>query len=176
MVVAEILTGISLVKASVDFIKSNISTCKDIGQIAGQIDDLFKGEKEVQQLRNKKSGGSGLGDQFGVDSVAKEIIDARLAAEQLQEVATMVDMRFGHGTWAGILAERARRIQEAKEAALAARKKALIEHNKMMDNVKIGLGIFFIVAVCIGLFFFLMFSVAMATIVNVASNSNSVLY
>ena len=80
MVVAEVLTGISLVKASVDFIKSNISTCQDIGQIAGQIDDLFRGEKEVQQLRNKKSG-SRLGDQFGVDTVAKEIIDARLAAE-----------------------------------------------------------------------------------------------
>ena len=70
MVVAEVLTGISLVKASVDFIKSNISTAKDIGQIAGQIDDLFRGEKEVQQLRNKKSG-SRLGDQFGVDTVAK---------------------------------------------------------------------------------------------------------
>ena len=48
MVVAEILTGISLVKASVDFIKNNISTCQDIGQIAGQIGDLFKGEKETQ--------------------------------------------------------------------------------------------------------------------------------
>tara|TARA_R110000824_G_scaffold202953_9_gene387231 strand:- start:1257 stop:1781 length:525 start_codon:yes stop_codon:yes gene_type:complete len=164
MVVAEVLTGISLVKASVDFIKSNISTCQDIGQIASQIDDLFAGEKQVQQARAKKSG-SGLGDQFGVDTVAKEMIDARLAAEKLQEVATMVDMRFGHGTWASILAERAKRIQEAKEAALAARKKALIEHNEMMDNVKIGLGIFFIVAVCIGLFFFLMFSVAIATVV-----------
>jgi hypothetical protein len=40
----------------------------------------------VQQARAKKSGG-GLGDQFGVDTVAKEIIDAKLAAEQLAEVA-----------------------------------------------------------------------------------------
>ena len=164
MVVAEILTGISLVKASVDFIKSNISTCQDIGQIAGQIDDLFRGEKETQALRNKKSGGSRLGDQFGVDTVAMETINAKLAAEQLYEVSVLVDMRFGHGTWSGIVAERAKRIQEAKEAALAARKKALIEHNEMMDNVKIGLGVFFIVAVCIGLFFFLMFSVAIATV------------
>ncbi len=70
MVVAEVLTGIALVQQSVKFIKENISTAKDIGDIASQIDDLFTGEKQVQQLRNKKSRSS-LGDQFGVDTVAK---------------------------------------------------------------------------------------------------------
>ena len=163
MVVAEVLTGISLVKASVDFIKSNISTCQDISQIAGQIDDLFRGEKEVQALRNKKSG-TGLGDQFGVDTVAKEVIDARLAAEQLQEVATMVDMRFGHGTWAGILAERAKRIQAAKEAAAKAKKMERLRQEELMENIKIGVGVFVLMAVVIGLFAFLMFSVAVATV------------
>jgi len=164
MVVAEILTGISLVKASVDFIKNNISTCQDIGQIAGQIDDLFRGEKETQALRNKKSGGSRLGDQFGVDTVAMETINAKLAAEQLYEVSVLVDMRFGHGTWSGIVAERAKRIQEAKEAAAKARKMEKLRQQELMDNVKVGLGVFFLVAVCIGLFFFLMFSVAIATV------------
>ena len=163
MVVAEVLTGISLVKASVDFIKSNISTCQDISQIAGQIDDLFRGEKETQQARAKKSG-SGLGDQFGVDTVAKEIIDAKLAAEHLREVATMVDMRFGHGTWAGILAERAKRIQEAKEAEAKARKMERLRQKELMDNFKIGVAVFFLIAVVIGLFMFLMFSVAIATV------------
>ena len=164
MVVAEVLTGISLVKASVDFIKSNISTCQDISQIAGQIDDLFRGEKEVQALRNKKAGGTGLGDQFGVDTVAKEVIDARLAAEQLQEVATMVDMRFGHGTWAGILAERAKRIQAAKEAAAKARKMEMLRQQELMDNIKVGVGVFLLMAVVVGLFLFLMFSIAVAMV------------
>ena len=161
MVVAEILTGITLVKASVDFIKSNISTCQDIGQIAGQIDDLFRGEKETQALRNKKSKG-GLADQFGVESVAMETINAKLAAEQLYEVSVLVDMRFGHGTWSGIVAERAKRIAEAKEAASAAKKKARQAHEEMMSNVKLGLGVFFILSVILGLFLFLMVSVAMA--------------
>ena len=163
MVVAEVLTGISLVKASVDFIKSNISTCQDISQIAGQIDDLFRGEKETQQARAKKSG-SGLGDQFGVDTVAKEMIDAKLAAEHLREVATMVDMRFGHGTWAGILAERAKRIHEAKEAAAKARKMERLRQQELIDNFKIGVAVFFLIAVVVGLFMFLMFSVAIATV------------
>ena len=60
------------------------------------------------------------------ESVAQEIIDHKLAQEKLREVSVMIDMRFGPGTWAGILAERQRRIQEAKEAA----KKAAIEKRR----------------------------------------------
>ena len=115
MVVAEVLTGISLVKASVDFIKSNINTANDISQIAKQIDDLFKGEKQIQKERNKGGFKKSFQSQFGVENVAQEVIDAKLAQEQIQEISTMVDMRFGHGTWAGIIAERSRRIQKAKE-------------------------------------------------------------
>jgi hypothetical protein len=154
MVVAEVLTGIALVQQSVKFIKENISTAQDIGQIASQIDDLFSGEKQVQQARAKKSG-TGLGDQFGVNTVAKEIIDAKIAAEKLQEVATMVDMRFGHGTWAGIIAERAKRIQEAKEAAAAAKRKQIQEAKEFEETMQQFLLITAIVGVTIGLFIFL---------------------
>ena len=112
MVVAEVLTGIALVKQATDFIKSNINAAKDIGQIADKIDDLFRGEHEAQKARNKKAGI----DTFSVNSVAQEVIDAKLAAEKLREVAVLIDMRFGPGTWAGIVNERAKRIQEAKEA------------------------------------------------------------
>lgn len=159
MVVAEVLTGIALVQKSVEFIKSNISTCQDISTLASSIDDLFRGEKETQQARAKKSG-TGLGDQFGVDSVAKEIINARLAAERLQEVATMVDMRFGHGTWAGILAERARRIQEQKEAQAAERKVAARRAKEIQENIKAAMIIVGVITVTIGLFVILMISVA----------------
>jgi len=154
LVVAEVLTGIALVQQSVKFIKENISTAQDIGQIATQIDDLFRGEKETQQARNKKSGGS-LGDQFGVDTVAKEMIDARLAAEQLQEVATMVDMRFGHGTWSGILAERAKRIQEAKEAAAIVRRKKIQEAREFEENMKQVLIVGAVIGSAFGLFILL---------------------
>ena len=152
MVVAEVLTGIALVQKSVEFIKSNIQTANDIRDIAGSIDDLFAGEKQVQQARNKKSGGVGLGDQFGVDTVAKEIIDAKIAAEHLQEVASMVDMRFGHGTWAGIIAERAKRIQEAKEAAAAAKRKKLKEDREFEENLKQWLIAGVVLVLALGLF------------------------
>lgn len=155
------LAGIALVKQSVDFIKTHINTVQDIGQIASQIDNLFTGEKQVQQARNKKAGG-GLGDQFGVDTVAKEMIDAKLAAEKLQEVATMVDMRFGHGTWKGILAERAKRLQEQREAEAKARREMIRKAKEFEDTMKtIGL-VTAILAITIGLFITVMISVAKA--------------
>lgn len=155
------LAGIALVKQSVDFIKTHINTVQDIGQIASQIDDLFTGEKQVQQARNKKAGG-GLGDQFGVDTVAKEMIDAKLAAEKLQEVATMVDMRFGHGTWKGILTERAKRLQEQREAEAKARREMIQKAKEFEDTMKtVGL-VTAILAVTIGLLITVMVSVAKA--------------
>ena len=154
MVVAEVLTGIALVQQSVKFIKENISTAQDIGQIATQIDDLFRGEKETQHARAKKSG-TGLGDQFGVDTVAKEVIDAKLAAEQLREVATMVDMRFGHGTWASILAERAKRIQEVKEAAAAARREKIQKSIEFEESMKQVFIVSAVIVSALGLFILL---------------------
>jgi hypothetical protein len=159
MVVAEVLTGIALVQQSVKFIKDNISTAKDIGDIASQIDNLFTGEKQVQQARNKKSK-SNLGDQFGVNTVAKEMIDAKLAAEKLQEVATMVDMRFGHGTWASILAERAKRIQEAKEAKAAELKKRKQEQEDLFDMLKLAASVIGAIIVAVGAFVMLMVTTA----------------
>ena len=148
--IAETLAGIALVKSAVDGIKSAIGTANDIGEIASHIDNLFLGEQQAQRARNKKSGVN----QFDVSSVAKETIDAKLAAEKLYEVSVMVDQRFGHGTWASIVSERARRIQEAKEIA----KKERIEQNRknheMMEVAKtVGISLMAIifVVVCITL-------------------------
>ena len=47
--IAETLAGIALVKSAVDGIKSAIGTAKDVGEIAGHIDNLLTGEKQVQQ-------------------------------------------------------------------------------------------------------------------------------
>ena len=135
MAVAEILAGISLVKASVDFIKSNIDTAKDVGEIAGAIDGLFRGNEDVQKDRNKKSK-PGLADQFGINSVAQEMIDAKLVEEKMQEMRTLVDLRFGPGTWQSIIDERIKRIAEAKEAAKQAAIKKRREDAEFWEQIK----------------------------------------
>ena len=150
--IAETLAGIALVKSAVDGIKSAIGTAKDVGEIAGHIDNLLTGEKQVQEQRARKSGVT-LGDQFGIKSVAQEVIDARLAQESLNEMRTMVDLRFGPGTWQSIVDERARRIKEAKEAERQARIEAKREQEEFMESLKQSLLVSLVVAIAIGLFF-----------------------
>ena len=120
--IAETMAGIALVKGAVDGIKSIINTANDVSDIAGYVDKLFEGEKQVQQKRNSKSGIDNFG---GIGGVASEVIDARLAKEKMQEVATLIDMRFGHGTWKSIVDERARRLQEDKAKAAELRRQQL---------------------------------------------------
>lgn len=134
MVVAEVLTGIALFKSSVDFIKSNINTVKDVGEIADTVEALFTSNEEVQRQRNKKAG-MNVGDQLGIKSVAQEIIDAKLAAEKMREMRVMIDNRFGHGTWQTIVDERARRIREAKAEAERVRKERIRKQEELKENI-----------------------------------------
>lgn len=146
--IAETLAGIALVKSAVDAIKSSIGAAQDIGEIASHIDNLFLGEQQAQKARNKKSGVN----QFDVSSVARETIDAKLAAEKLYEVSVMVDQRFGHGTWAGIVNERARRLQEAKAVEKRAQIERNLKNHEMMETAKtIGISLMAVifVVVCI---------------------------
>jgi len=102
---AETLAGIALVESAVDRIKGAISTAKDISEIADDIDKLFTGEQQIQKKKQKRSS-----DPFSVGSVARETIDAKLATEHRQDIATLIDLRFGHGTWQLIINERANRL------------------------------------------------------------------
>ena len=153
------LAGFALFKSAVDGIKSGIGTANDVSDIAGYIDNLFEGEKQVQQKRNKKSG-VGVGDQFGVGNVAREIIDAKLAQAQMQEIASMVDMRFGPGTWRSIVDERARRIQEAREQAAIAKREQMRKARETEESVKAALLVIGVIIVSAGLFFLMMISIA----------------
>jgi len=133
--VTTVLTGIALVTKSVEFIKSNIQTAQDIGQFVGAIDDAFKGEKDCIKSREGK-------DLFATENVAQEIIDAKLAREHLYEMKQLINLRFGHGTWDEILAERKRRIDARKQAIKEERAKRQKQAQEIQDILKYcGLGI-----------------------------------
>ena len=153
--IAETLAGIALVKSAVDGIKSTINTANDIGEIAKYVDNLLEGEKQVQQQRARKSG-LGLGDQLGIESVAQEVIDARIAQEKVNEMRTLVDLRFGPGTWQSIVDLRNKRIKELKEAQAKARREAIRRQKEMMENIKLAAGVGMVMALGIGLLIFLL--------------------
>ena len=128
------LAGIALVQKSVDFIKSNINTVNDIRDIAGALDGLFEGEKQVQKKR--------FGDKSIIGQskeAAHSVIDAKLAQEQLQEISVLIDNRFGYGTWRAIIAERNKRIAEEKEAIKQAKIEAERKRRKRNEDIKFGM-------------------------------------
>ena len=146
--ITAVLTGIALVKQSVEFIKSNIETVNDIGEIVGAIDNLLDGEKQVQKERF--SSGSIISSH---KSAASDIIDAKLAQEAIAEMRTLISYRFGPSTWKEILDERARREQEYKEQ-LAKERKIKLQKRKELQTIMtyVGLGVGLILLVVASIF------------------------
>ena len=128
------LAGIALVQKSVDFIKSNINTVNDIRDIAGALDGLFEGEKQVQKKR--------FGDKSIIGQskeAAHSVIDAKLAQEQLQEISVLIFNRFGYGTWRSIISVINKRIAEEKEAIKQAKIEAERKRRKRNEEIKFGM-------------------------------------
>lgn len=146
------LAGMALVQKSVEFIKSNISTANDIRDIAGAIDGLFAGEKQVQ--RERFGGKSVLGQ---TKDAAHSVIDAKLAQEQMEEMSILIDNRFGYGTWRQIVNERAKRLQEEKQqikeqkAAARRRKEEFQEAAKIIGWVVGGILTFVVIGMILAI-------------------------
>jgi len=155
-----ILTGIALVKKSVDFIKSNISTAQDIGDIIGHVDKALNGQQEVIKARDKANV-----DHFAVENVAKEVIDAKLAQEHLYEMKQLINLRFGHGTWEFILEERKKRIDAKKKAIKIAKAKKMKKQEEMVEmirNIFLVVGGFIFIGLCAFLGYILFISKGVA--------------
>ena len=105
------------------------------------------GEKQIQQ---KRFGSKSVIGQ--TKDVANSVIDSKLAQEQMYEMKQLINFRFGHGTWEQIVAERARRIREEKEAIaeqkrIARRKQKEFEEVLLVGgSILVGIIIFFGVA------------------------------
>jgi hypothetical protein len=127
------LAGIALVKASVDGIKSAIGTAKDVRDIASQLDGLLTGHRQVQQQANQKAGGFSNFDSVG--STAAEMIDKKLADEALYEVGTLIDLRFGHGTFAAIKQEHQRRLKAKREEVKRQAQQKAAQRKEMMEDL-----------------------------------------
>ena len=131
---AAVLSGIKLVKQSVDFVKQQIQTCNDISELVGHIDKAMMGEQQVIKARDSKNV-----DHFAIENVAQEVIDARLAREQLNEMKNLINLRFGPGTWEFILQERKKRIDAKKQAIKEAKAAKLKKQQQIPEYIRIGL-------------------------------------
>ena len=145
------LTGLALVQQGVDFVKKNINTAQDIGQIFGMVDAALNGRDQINKSRwgNK----SLLGQH---NDAANAVIDAKLAEEQIEEMKNLIDYRFGFGTWQEILQLRAQRIREEREEAeRIARQKRKNQQEIKQILMVFGIGLAVILVVILGVAIFL---------------------
>ena len=87
-------------------------------------------------------------EPFSIGSVAGETIDIILAAEQREEIATLLDRRFGSGTWQLILNERAKRLKELNERKRKERRRK----EKQREEFTIAASIAFAMLAALGVF------------------------
>ena len=113
MPVAEILTGIALIKSATEVISKTLGAASSISSVAGQIDALFEGSKHLKDEERKAR-------QNG-QSITEIVINQQLAAEHIAEVKALVIGRFGYYAWQEIL--QLKKDQRLEEKARAAAKK-----------------------------------------------------
>ena len=140
--VAEILAGISLCNSAYKTIKESIANCREVGHLAGSIDQLIEGKQQldnavkptnrVASKWSRMMGAKGIDNEgsLSIGSIAQEKINQKLAAEELDKVRSMINRRFGFGTWEEIIMERDERLEKAKTQA----QKNKDARNKKLDN------------------------------------------
>ena len=132
MVLGEALAGIALFNTAVAGIKQACGHAKSIGELGGLLDQLWTAEKQINQEANKRAGYSNFD---GFKDVANQAIDRRLMQESLNEVRSLITLRFGADCWNEIIAEKAKREREMREAET----RAALERQKQTDEwVEIG--------------------------------------
>ena len=131
--VGEAIAAAAAFKAAVDGIKSAISTASDVRDIASQIDQLLDSKSRIDRAKNKKVAPG----QFSISSIASETIDAKLAEEEMYQIKMLIDNRFGHGTFQGILETRQKRIKEYKEAQIKLARQKAAQRAELMNDLKL---------------------------------------
>lgn len=141
--VAEILAGISLCNSAYKTIKESIANCREVGHLAGSIDQLIEGKQQLDNAVKptniiaskwgRMMGAKGIDNEgsLSIGSIAQEKINQRIAAEELDKVRSMINRRFGFGTWDEIIMERDERMEKAKTKA----QKLKEAKRKKMDNI-----------------------------------------
>jgi len=132
MVVAEVLTGIALLKSATSAIKDAIDTGKEATGIMKMVHQCFAAEQQIQKQRNSTVG---VKDQLGMENVVQQQIDLKLAEEMMSEVRSLCNLRFGSTFWSDCIAARNKAIEEQKERE----RKAKIRKQQEAKEMRQGL-------------------------------------
>ena len=156
-----ITTAVAAVAAAsnaIAFIKARINDVQSVADISQQVSTLFDCQKKINEERNKQASVGDISFKSSMDAV----LEAKKLQEQMNDIRTMINMRFGPDTWQEIVDLHNKKLKEQKEAQAQARREAARKAKEFEETIKTTLLIAGIVAVTIALFAFLMVSVARA--------------
>jgi len=153
------IAGAALLQQAVSGLKSAIGTANDIKDVSGWLEKVWTADKQCQEQRNRNAS---VGALDGFKDAASDVIDRRLQQEMMNEVRTLIQMRFGVSAWEEIIAEKSRREREIKEAQAAARREKIRRAQETEEAIKTAAIVASIVAVTLALFIALVVTVASA--------------
>jgi len=146
MVIAEVLTGIALLKSATSAIKDAIDTGKEATGIMKLVHQCFTAE---QQIQKQKSHSVTVKDQLGMENIVQQQIDAKLADEMMQEVRTLCNLRFGPTFWSDCISARNKAIEEEK----ARQKRKAIQAKQNAKEMRQSLFTLFCIIIGAGIVF-----------------------
>jgi hypothetical protein len=152
------LAAVATASKCIDFIKARINDAQSVADISSQISTLFDCQKKLNDERNKQASVGDISFKSSIDAV----LESKKLQEQMNEIRTMINLRFGPDTWQEIVDLHNKKLREQKEAQAKARREAIRKAKEFEETLKTVLIITGVIVVAVGLFVFLMISVARA--------------
>ena len=154
-----ITTAVAAVTAAsnaIAFIKARINDVQSVADISQQIGTLFDCQKKLNEERNKQAAVGDITFKSSIDAT----VQSKILAESMQEIKTMINLRFGPNTWQEIVDLHNQKLREQKEAQKAARREAARKAKEFEETIKATLLVAGIIFLTIALFAFLFVTVA----------------
>jgi hypothetical protein len=148
--IAETLAGIALFNSAVAGIKEACNHAKSVGELGGLLDQLWTAEKQINQQSSKQSAYNDF------SSIANTAIDRRLIQEQMNEIRSLITLRFGSDCWNEIIQEKAKREREMREAEARAALEQQHKQEELIEIVQMSLVVVFLVVLAIAMVSFAM--------------------
>ena len=163
-----ITTAIAAVTAAsnaISFIKARINDVQSVAEIGDQISTLFSAQQKLNEERNKQAGVGDINIRSSIDAV----LEAKRLNEQMQEIATMINMRWPKpadqpSTWQEILNHHNQKLREQKEAKKKAQVEAARRQQEISETIKSCAIIFCVLLVAV--FFFVVMFMTIARGIN----------
>tara|TARA_A100001391_G_C5031762_1_gene268577 strand:+ start:646 stop:1137 length:492 start_codon:yes stop_codon:yes gene_type:complete len=156
--IATAVAAVAAASNAIAFIKARINDVQSVADISQQVSTLFDCQKKLNDERNKQASVGDITFKSSIDAV----LESKKLQEQMNEIRTMINLRFGPDTWQEIVDLHNKKLREQKEAQAKARREAIRKAKEFEETLKTVLIITGVIGVAVALIIFLMVSVARA--------------